>query len=40
MARLIYTEQALSDLERLTEFLLEADPSAALETIGLIGEAV
>ena len=40
MARLIYTEQALSDLERLAEFLLEADPSAALETIGLIEEAV
>ncbi len=40
MARLIYTEQALADLERLTEFLLESDPAAALETVGLIEEAV
>ena len=40
MARLIYTEQALTDLERLTDFLLKSDPAAALETVGLIEEAV
>lgn len=40
MAQLIYSRQALSDLERLTDFLLEADPSAALKTAELILEAV
>ena len=40
MARLIYSEQALADLERLTDFLIGIDPSAALETLGLIEEAV
>jgi len=39
LARLIYTANALADLERLTDFLLEADPPAAPETIGLITEA-
>ena len=40
MARIIYSEQALGDLERLTGFLLESDASVALETVGLIEEAV
>ena len=40
MARLIYSERALADLERLTDFLLETDTSAALETVELIEEAV
>ena len=40
MAKLIYSERAFSDLERLTDFLLESDPSAAVETVGLIAEAV
>lgn len=40
MARLIYSAQALADLERLTDFLLETEPAAALETVGLIAEAV
>ena len=40
MARLIYSEQAVADLERLTDFLLEIDPLAAAETVGLIEEAV
>ena len=40
MARLIYTQRALSDLERLTDFLLETDATAALETVGLITEAM
>ena len=39
MARLIYAGQALDDL-RLVDFLLEADPTAALETVELIAEAV
>lgn len=40
MARLSYSGQALADLERLTDFLIEADPSAAVETVGLIEEVV
>lgn len=40
MARLSYSEQALADLERLTDFLVDTDPSAAAETVGLIEEAV
>ncbi len=40
MARLIYTANALADLGRLTDFLLEADPPAALETVELITEAI
>lgn len=40
MAQLIYTANALADLERLTDFLLESDPAAALHMIELIEEAV
>lgn len=40
MARLIYTEGALDDLVRLTEFLLANDPGAAGKTSRLIEEAV
>ena len=40
MARLIYAVRALDDLERLSDFLLEVDPIAALATIDLIAEAV
>lgn len=40
MAHVRYSERALSDLERLTDFLLENDPVAALETTGLIVEAI
>ena len=40
MARLIYSERAFADLERLTDFLVESDPAAAAETIDLIAEAV
>ena len=40
MVRLIYSEQALADLERLTDFLIEIDPSLAAETAELIAEAV
>lgn len=40
MARLIYSARVLADLERLTDFLVETDPPAALATIELIEEAV
>lgn len=40
MARLIYSERSLADLERLTDFLIEIDPSLAAETVELIEEAV
>lgn len=40
MARVIYAERALSDLARLTVFLLRTEPAAALETVDLIAEAV
>ena len=40
MARLIYSEQALADLGRLVDFLVEQDPTAALHTIDLIEEAL
>lgn len=40
MAKLSYSARALGDLERLTDFLIESDPSAAEETVGLIAEAV
>jgi len=40
LARLSYSAQALADLERLTDFLIETDLLLAEETIGLIEEAV
>ncbi|MDZ4255783.1 MAG: type II toxin-antitoxin system RelE/ParE family toxin [Sulfuritalea sp.] len=40
MAKLSYSGQALADLERLGDFLIGTDPKAALETVGLIEEAV
>lgn len=40
MARLIYSRRAFSDLDRLADFLLDADPAAAGETVDLITEAV
>jgi addiction module RelE/StbE family toxin len=40
LAQLIYSSQALADFERLTEFLLETGPAAALEMADLIAEAV
>ena len=40
MARLIYSAQALADLERLTDFLIDTEPSAAGGTVELIEEAV
>ena len=40
MARLIYAEAALQDLERLADFLVEADPTAAATTIDLLARAI
>ena len=40
MTELVYSAQALLDLERLGDFLLEADPQAAHATVGLIFEAL
>ncbi len=40
MAKLSYSERALADLERLTDFLIDSDPVAAAETLELIEEAV
>ena len=35
-----YTEQALNDIERVTDFLLGTDPKSALATVGIIFEAL
>lgn len=40
MTRVVYSEQALDDLERLEDFLPEIDPPAAYETIPLIVSAI
>ena len=40
MTELVYSAQALVDLERLSDFLLETDPPAAQDTAVLIFEAL
>ena len=40
MARIIYSQQALNDLERLVDFLFDYDPNIALTTLDLIQEAI
>jgi plasmid stabilization system protein ParE len=40
MTELVYAAQALLDLERLGDFLLETDPLAAQDTAALIFEAL
>jgi plasmid stabilization system protein ParE len=40
VARLIYSSRAFSDLDRLADFLIDADPVAAGETVELITEAM
>jgi plasmid stabilization system protein ParE len=40
MTELVYAEQALLDLERLSDFLLETDPQAAYDTAVLILDAL
>lgn len=40
MTELVYTAQAMKDLERLSDFLLETDPHAAQDTAVLIFDAL
>jgi addiction module RelE/StbE family toxin len=40
LAQIIYSGQALTDLDRLTDFLLQDNPVAASETADLIIEAI
>jgi plasmid stabilization system protein ParE len=40
LAKLVYSAKALADLERLTDFLAESDSQAAIDTVGLIEEAI
>jgi plasmid stabilization system protein ParE len=40
LAKIAYSQQALGDLQRLTDFLLETDVTEALRTVDLIEEAV
>jgi len=40
VARLIYAEAALQDLERLADFLVEHDPATAEATVDLIARAI
>ena len=40
MAALLFASAALSDLERVVEFLQESDPTAAAETVPLILEGL
>lgn len=40
MTELVYTEQALIDLERLSDFLRQSNPQAAQDTASLIFDAL
>lgn len=40
MLRLIYTEPALTDLERMSDFLIENQTQTAADTLDLIMEAI
>jgi plasmid stabilization system protein ParE len=40
LLRIVFSKRALIDLERLTNFLIEIDKSAALETIEIIADAI
>lgn len=40
MAELLYSAQALLDMERLGDFLMQSDPQAGLQTAALIFEAL
>jgi plasmid stabilization system protein ParE len=40
VARIVYSAQALGDLERIVEFLLDASPQAAQQAVTQITEAV
>ncbi|MBB1076362.1 type II toxin-antitoxin system RelE/ParE family toxin [Rhodoferax sp. 4810] len=40
MNELVFARQALADLQRLTDFLLESDPHAAHKTVAVIFDAL
>lgn len=40
MARIIYSQRALDDLERLVDFLFDDDHNISLQTVDLIEEAI
>jgi plasmid stabilization system protein ParE len=40
MAQVIYSDEALADFERIIEFLLEASPESAMQTLVSIRSAV
>lgn len=40
MVKIVYTQNAVNDLVRLTDFLIEVDIKAASETIDLIEDAI
>jgi len=40
MAKVIYSDEAFTDVERITAFLLEASPEAAAQTLESIGSAI
>ena len=40
MAKIEYAEHALADVERLVDFLMGQDPSAAAQTLDLIQSAI
>jgi addiction module RelE/StbE family toxin len=40
LVKIVYSQNAVNDLVRLTDFLIEADVKAASETVDLIEEAV
>ena len=40
MSSVVYAAGALADLDRLTDFLVEADPPSAADTAALIGRAL
>ena len=40
MARVVYSERALSDFETTFEYIAEEDPSLAAETVTIIQEAI
>lgn len=40
MARVVYSERALSDFESIFEFIADENPSSAAETVSVIQEAI
>jgi plasmid stabilization system protein ParE len=40
MARIVYSDEALADFERIIEFLLKTSPEAAMQTLMTIRSAV